>query len=87
MKMYKAMTWQHETTGTDGNVQLFGVNIFGYPWKDTGERVEVKSPNGTEQLHVPVYQTVINGEVCQFAAAELSNCVWDSLFGSFRPFS
>lgn len=76
MKMYKAMTWQHETTGTDGNVQLFGVNIFDYPWKDTGERVEVKSPNGTEQLHVPVYQAVINDEVRQFAATELSNCVW-----------
>ena len=39
MKMYKAMTWQHEATGTDGNVQLFGVNIFDYPWKDTGKSV------------------------------------------------
>lgn len=46
MKMYKAMTWQHEATGTDGNVQLFGVNIFDYPWKDTGESVGVKSPDG-----------------------------------------
>lgn len=75
MKMYKAMTWQHETTGPDGNVQLFGVNLFDYPWKDTGEKIEVKSPDG-ETLRVPVYQTVINGEVRQFAATELSNCVW-----------
>lgn len=44
MKMYKEMTWQHETTGPDGNVQLFGVNLFDYPWKDTGEKIEVKSP-------------------------------------------
>ena len=83
MKMYKAMTWQHETTGTDGNVQLFGVNIFAYPWKDTIERVQVKSPNGTEQLHVPVYQAVINGEARQFAATELSNCVWGFFIRKF----
>ena len=82
MKMYKAMTWQHETTGTDGNVQLFGVNVFDYPWTDTGESVEVKSPDG-KALRVPVYQTVINGEMRQFAAAELSNCVWGFFMRKF----
>ena len=82
MKMYKAVTWQHEATGTDGNVQLFDVNIFDYPWKDTGKSVGVKSPDG-KALHVPVYQTVINGETRQFAAAELSNCVWGFFIRKF----
>lgn len=28
MKMWKSKSWQLEVTGVDGNVQLFGVNIF-----------------------------------------------------------
>ena len=30
MKMLKGKTWQHEITGSDGNVILFGINIFDY---------------------------------------------------------
>ena len=33
MKMLKSKTWQHEITGSDGNVILFGVNIFLYQFK------------------------------------------------------
>lgn len=76
MKMYKAMTWQHETTGTDGNVRLFGVNIFDHPWQDTGERVSVKDFSGNEMMPLPVYRVMIDGEERQFAAVEVSNCVW-----------
>ena len=41
MKMWKSKSWQLEVTGVDGNVQLFGVNIFDYDWVDTKNRVEV----------------------------------------------
>ena len=44
MKMLKSKTWQHETTGVDGNVTLFGVNIFDYDWIDTGKKVIVRHP-------------------------------------------
>ena len=38
MKAYKAKTSQHEVTGTDGNTILFGINIFGYEWVNTGSK-------------------------------------------------
>ena len=44
MKMWKQKTWQHEITGIDGNTILFGVNIFDYQWKTTGQRVKVRDP-------------------------------------------
>lgn len=28
--MLKSKSWQQVTTGTDGNTELFGVNIFDY---------------------------------------------------------
>ena len=37
MKVFRPKTWQHEVTGVDGNTILFGVNIFDYEWKSTGE--------------------------------------------------
>ena len=40
MKMWKSKSWQLEVTGVDGNVQLFGVNIFDYDWVDT--KIELK---------------------------------------------
>ncbi|WP_418204034.1 hypothetical protein [Bacteroides sp.] len=76
MKMWKQKTWQHEITGIDGNTILFGVNIFDYQWKTTGQRVKVRDPLYSQEYKFPVYTVVINGEEHKFVAGEFSNCVW-----------
>lgn len=73
MKMWKSKTWQLETTGIDGNVQLFGVNIFDFDWIDTLNRAKVNDLS----YEIPVYQVVIDGVDYEFAAVERSNCVWN----------
>ncbi|MBQ7325099.1 MAG: hypothetical protein IJW98_05105 [Clostridia bacterium] len=75
MKLYKERSWQLRTTGIDGNVILFGVNIFDYEWKSTGEHVAVKRECGWED-HADVYTADIDGKTRRFAAIEVSNCVW-----------
>ena len=73
MKMWKSKSWQLEATGVDGNVQLFGVNIFDYDWVDTQNRVSVNDLS----YSVPVYSVRIEGKEYEFAAGECSNCVWN----------
>lgn len=73
MKMWKSKSWQLEATGVDGNVQLFGVNIFDYDWVDTQNRVSVNDLS----YSVPVYSVTIEGKEYEFAAGECSNCVWN----------
>ena len=68
--MYKSKCWQHETTGTDGNTELFGVNIFDYAWHDTKEKAFVN------EKEITIYSVIINNEKRLFAAIEVSNCVW-----------
>ena len=46
MKLFKQKTWQFETSGIEGEVKLFGVNIFDYKWQETGKVVI----NGDEYL-------------------------------------
>ncbi len=73
MKMWKSKSWQLEVTGIDGNVQLFGVNIFDYKWVDTKNKVMVNDLS----YEIPVYQVLIDGISYEFAAGEQSNCVWN----------
>lgn len=73
MKMWKSKSWQLEATGVDGNVKLFGVNIFDYDWVDTKNKIAVKDLS----YAVPVYSVIIDGKEYEFAAGERSNCVWD----------
>lgn len=73
MKMWKGKTWQPETTGVDGNTILFGVNIFQYPWADTGRRIRIRDI----PYALPVFVVTISGAQYEFAANERSNCVWD----------
>lgn len=42
MKIFKSKTWQFEVYGQEGDVKLFGKNIFDYAWESTGKRVMVK---------------------------------------------
>ncbi len=37
-------TWQREITGYDGNITLYGVNIFDYEWQNTCKFVKVRDP-------------------------------------------
>jgi hypothetical protein len=73
MKMWKSKSWQLETTGIDGNTQLFGVNIFDYRWVDTKQRVQVSDLS----YEVPVYTVMVDNVQHEFAAGECSNCVWN----------
>jgi len=34
MKTLNKKTWQYEKHGIDGEVELFGVNIFDYKWQE-----------------------------------------------------
>ena len=76
MKIQKTKTWQHETTGFDGNTILFGVNIFDYEWKSTNKSVKVCDPLYGQEYKFPIYTVIINGQEREFAAGEFSNCVW-----------
>ncbi|MBR6382572.1 MAG: hypothetical protein IKS56_01155 [Lachnospiraceae bacterium] len=76
MKIYKRKTWQYETTGTEKNSVLFGVYIFEYKWRDTGERVKVKDPLYGQDYAFPVYNVTIEGIDYSFASGELSNGVY-----------
>ena len=70
------MAWQFKISGVDGNTELFGVNIFKYNWKSTGERIEVKDPLYGQNHLLYVYTVKIHKEEYKFAAGEFSNCVW-----------
>jgi len=55
MKLWKSKSWQLETTGVDGNVRLFGLNIFDYKWTDTKEQVWVEGLS----YEAPIYTVTI----------------------------
>lgn len=76
MRVRKEKTWQHETTGVDGDTILFGVNIFDYKWEETDQSVKVWAPLYRQNYIFPVYKVVINEQEHEFAAGEFSNCVW-----------
>ena len=70
MKMWKEKTWQHEITGVDGNVILFGVNIFNYPWNFVKKEV-------IKDKTIDIYSVKIDDSDYIFGALEVSNCVWE----------
>ena len=69
-------SWKYKTTGTDGNGKLFGVNIFDYEWRDTGETVTIIDPQYHQEHIFNVFTIEIDGKLKRFAAGEFSNCVW-----------
>ncbi len=77
MKMWKEKTWQHEATGPDGHVALFGVSIFDYQWRDTGRKAKVRHPLYPDQTYkFPIYTVTLGDAEQEFAAGEFSSCVW-----------
>ena len=58
----------------DGEVTLFGVNIFDCPRYSTHKKVKVPDPL-YHQAHVfEIYAVVINGVKYKFAAGEFRKC-------------
>ena len=76
IETYGQKIWRCEATGTDGNVTLFGVNIFDYEWNGTGRRVTVRDPHYGQEYKFQVYTVTINGQTYEFAAGEFSMCIW-----------
>ena len=72
----EAEEWKFETSGLDGNSRLFGVNIFDYDWRRTGETASVVDPHYGQPRRFHVYEVEINGQLLRFAAGEFSNGVW-----------
>ena len=63
-------SWKHEASGTQGNVTLFGVNIFSCGWKLTGKTARVQHPNHGHDFKFPVYSVDIDGRQKEFAAGQ-----------------
>ncbi len=76
MKKLLTRSWKFQTTGIEGNAELFGVNIFDYEWKSTGKEVVVSDPYYHQEHKFTVYTVDIDGKEYEFAAGEFSNCVW-----------
>ena len=69
-------SWKHEASGTQGNVTLFGVNIFSCGWKLTGKTARVQHPNHGHDFKFPVYSVNIDGSQKEFAAGQMNHSVW-----------
>lgn len=65
-------SWKHEASGTQGNVTLFGVNIFSCGWKLTGKTARVQHPNHGHDFKFPVYSVDIDGRQKEFAAGQMN---------------
>lgn len=68
--------WKHKATGVDGNVILFGTNIFECEWMHTGKEVTITDPVYKQKHIFSVYKAHIRGREHTFAAGEFSNGVW-----------
>ena len=75
MKTLNKKNWQYEKHGIDGEVELFGVNIFDYKWENTNT-VAILDPKYNNEYHFNVYKVIIDGKEHEFAAKETSNNVW-----------
>lgn len=75
-KVFSEKSWKYQTSGIEGNVILFGVNIFDYQWIETGKKAKITEPLYQQKFVFPIYKVVINDVEYKFAAGEFSNLVW-----------
>lgn len=68
--------WKFVKTGTEGDCQIFGVNIFDYKWKNTGQKVEVSDPIYGQKHLLCIYDANIGDKTVIFASGEFSNSVY-----------
>ena len=69
-------TWKFITSGTDGDVTLFGVNIFDYKWHKTGKTAKVTDPHYKQDFVFPIYTVQIENKEYRFACGEFSNGIF-----------
>lgn len=75
-KAFLSKSWKHQITGIEGDVILFGVNIFDYSWIDTGKKAKITEPLYQQKFEFSVYKVNIDGTEYEFSAGEFSNLVW-----------
>ncbi len=68
--------WKHKLTAVVGKGKLFGLDIFAFPWQDTGEIATVFDPLYGQEHPFPVYTVTVQGKPKTFAAGEFSHNVW-----------
>ncbi len=69
--------WKHLDTVPDGyKFKIKGINIWDYPWKNTGEKIIVKDPLYGKEQNLRVYEIQKEKLTVRFAAGEFSNCMW-----------
>lgn len=76
MDLDKETTWKYETVGVEGNITLFGINIFEYPWESTGQSVVIHDPLYGQAYRFSIYTVLVHYQKHTFAAGEFSNCIW-----------
>lgn len=71
------INWKHLNTVPDGyKFNIKGLNIWDYPWKNTGEKIIVKDPLYAREHNLCVYEIRKGDLTIKFAAGEFSNCMW-----------
>lgn len=65
------MSWKYTRTCSDkNNCQISGLNIYNYPWENTGKTTTVKDPMGDLDRTVEIWKINVNGETKEFAVGE-----------------
>ncbi len=68
--------WKFIIAGYEGNCELFGVNIFDFPWEKKNTKIIVSDPIYNQRHEMSIYEVTITGEKHLFAAGEFSNGVF-----------
>jgi len=68
--------WKFVKSGTEGNCELFNVNVFDYKWENTRQKISVLDPIYNQKYEITVYETNIGDKIVTFAAGEFSNGVY-----------
>ena len=69
--------WRAAAIGAEGEVRLFGLDIFALEWKETGKAASVETSERGGRLRLPVYSVADGGTEREFAARERSAGVWE----------
>jgi hypothetical protein len=70
--------WQFIGFIPDGSpLTIDGIDVWKSKWEHAkGEEAEVIDPEYGEKFSLPIYRIVQDAKVVQFAACEVSNCMW-----------
>jgi len=69
--------WKHLDTVPDGyKFKIKGLNIWEFPWENTGEKILVKDPLYGKDHCLVIWEIHHRELKIRFAAGEFSNCMW-----------